>query len=421
MNANLIYITDGYPFDARDMFSGDDLNFLTAQPWKVHVLPRGRFKQEKRVTDFGYTVASSLMASNKKKIWSLCDWRALPLIVREMHISLAHGIKPHPISLCKGVAVALQARSALRQFILQKNLHRGPLLIYSFWFSPVMVGAWLLQKEFPHMKLVSRLHGADLYGFRARRGYLPFRFWRAEMLDIFAPCSQQGLEYLTEEGVPSHKLTCSHLGVPIAPNNASPSPGDRLQIVSCSFALPVKRLLLLGRSFLSLAHRYPKLPLFWHHVGDGPDLDKLKNLMRTAPRNLVCTFHGEMSVDASRRFFQGGKAGGLDGLINVSESEGLPVSMMEAQMAGLPVIGTDVGGVHEIVCPDTGILLPKDFTQNQFDSAVLALRDWKETEIRDRIAHKARDRFSLDNYNKFIGEVLWTQMHASHHILQQKT
>ena len=125
-----------------------------------------------------------------------------------------------------------------------------------------------------------------------------------------------------------------------------------------------------------------------------------------------------MSVDESREFFQGMQTGGLDGLINVSESEGLPVSMMEAQMAGLPVIGTDVGGVSEIVRPDTGILLPKDFTQDQFDAAVLALRDWKKTETREHIAQKARDRFSLDNYKKFIDEVLWTQLRLSQAILE---
>ena len=36
-------------------------------------------------------------------------------------------------------------------------------------------------------------------------------------------------------------------------------------------------------------------------------------------------------------------------LINVSETEGIPVSMMEAMSSGILCIGTDVGGVHEII------------------------------------------------------------------------
>lgn len=420
MDASLIYITDGYPFVPEDLFSGDDLTFLMAQPWNVHVLPRGKLKHVAFEQDLGYSVDPCLMAPDEKKITFLVDWRALPLICREVRNSLKHGITPRPISLFKGVAVALQARAALRQFILRENLHQKPLLIYAFWFSPVVVGAWLLRREFPHMKLVSRLHRVDLYAFRARGGYLPFRFWRAGMADVFAPCSQQGVEYLKEEGVPSDILTCRYLGVPVAPGIAPATPEGQLHVMSCSFARPVKRLPLLARSFLALSQHRPDLKISWHHVGDGPELEEIKILMRTPPPNLVCIFHGAMNVEESRQFFQGDKAGGLDGLINVSESEGLPVSMMEAHMAGLPVVGTDVGGVSEIVRPDTGILLPKNFSQEQFDAAVLALRGWKGLETRAHIAQQARDMFSLENYKKFIDEVLWPQMRLSQCLLEQR-
>ena len=42
-------------------------------------------------------------------------------------------------------------------------------------------------------------------------------------------------------------------------------------------------------------------------------------------------------------------------------SEGIPVSIMEAQSFGTPVIATDTGGVKELVAPGTGFLLPVDF------------------------------------------------------------
>jgi glycosyltransferase involved in cell wall biosynthesis len=52
----------------------------------------------------------------------------------------------------------------------------------------------------------------------------------------------------------------------------------------------------------------------------------------------------------------------VDVFINISMSEGVPVSIMEAQSFGLPVIATDVGGTKEIMTATNGILLPSSPT-----------------------------------------------------------
>ena len=51
----------------------------------------------------------------------------------------------------------------------------------------------------------------------------------------------------------------------------------------------------------------------------------------------------------------------VDLFFNVSETEGIPVSIMEAQSAGIPVLATDVGGTSEIVNNKNGFLIEKDF------------------------------------------------------------
>ena len=43
---------------------------------------------------------------------------------------------------------------------------------------------------------------------------------------------------------------------------------------------------------------------------------------------------------------------------------------MEALSSGIPVISTNVGGVSEIVTKETGYLLDKDFSQDEFDAAL---------------------------------------------------
>lgn len=47
----------------------------------------------------------------------------------------------------------------------------------------------------------------------------------------------------------------------------------------------------------------------------------------------------------------------VDLLINLSSTEGIPVSMMEAISFGIPLFANAVGGIPEIVLPQTGELI----------------------------------------------------------------
>jgi len=57
--------------------------------------------------------------------------------------------------------------------------------------------------------------------------------------------------------------------------------------------------------------------------------------------------------------------------INVSETEGIPVSIMEAQSAGIPVLATNVGGTSEIVDQENGFLVPNDFGVENISSLII--------------------------------------------------
>jgi glycosyltransferase involved in cell wall biosynthesis len=81
-----------------------------------------------------------------------------------------------------------------------------------------------------------------------------------------------------------------------------------------------------------------------------------------------------------------------------SDNEGTPVSLIEAQAAAVPVVGTDVGGVRSAVLDgETGLLVAAE-DDDGFASAISLLLDDAETAARLGSAGRphAAERFSLD-------------------------
>lgn len=73
-----------------------------------------------------------------------------------------------------------------------------------------------------------------------------------------------------------------------------------------------------------------------------------------------------------------------------SRSEGMPVSILEAMAAGLPVVASDVGGVREVVVDEeTGLLVPAG-DEAALEQALRRLLD--SPELRRRLGDAGRER-----------------------------
>jgi glycosyltransferase involved in cell wall biosynthesis len=121
-------------------------------------------------------------------------------------------------------------------------------------------------------------------------------------------------------------------------------------------------------------------------VGDGPDRARVEEELGTAGELL-----GERS-DVAELLAQ------ADVFVLSSRSEGLPISILEAMAAGLPVVASDVGGIPELVVDgETGLLVPA----GDPDALAAALRRLVEDgELRRRLGAAARarveQRFSVE-------------------------
>ena len=241
---------------------------------------------------------------------------------------------------------------------LTKNIQHYD--IYSFWgIGSGYSLPWLISKNF--RKIWVRLHGGDLY-LERQHGYIPYRKALFSVSDAIIPISQQGERYLKNtyplENIQS-KLFTNYLGsIDYGPPPSFDSRPTAYVIISCSSIIPLKRVELIFQS-INLASQSQQI--IWHHFGDGCNMPKLKSLIQytKSESKLKIMLHGQVSHEKIIEFYQKNH---VDLFINLSETEGIPVSIMEAISFNIPVIATNVGGVSEIVNQQfgTGLLVDAD-------------------------------------------------------------
>jgi glycosyltransferase involved in cell wall biosynthesis len=123
-------------------------------------------------------------------------------------------------------------------------------------------------------------------------------------------------------------------------------------------------------AFAEVAGEFPDVLL--EVAGDGPERPSLQRLTATLGIADRVRFHGWLSPQAMRGFFSGALISALPSPL----SEGLPTVLLEAGLAGCALIGTDVGGIGDIVHPDrTGILVPPNDPEALAEALRTLLRD----------------------------------------------
>jgi glycosyltransferase involved in cell wall biosynthesis len=119
-------------------------------------------------------------------------------------------------------------------------------------------------------------------------------------------------------------------------------------------------------------------------VGDGPERNQIEERV-----NLLNAKNNNALVLTSWISDIGTFNAGMDVICLTSKNEGTPVSLIEAQASGIPVVTTDVGGVRDVVKDgETGYIVSVE-DKNQFIEKVL---DLIENE-------KSRSKMSQNGWN----------------------
>lgn len=255
--------------------------------------------------------------------------------------------------------------------------YNSTTVFYSYWLTFAPLGlAYLKAEGVINNKVVARTHGYEIYekGDVNPNSYphFPMRDYTYKWIDNVYSISQKGIDILRKNYISySDKYKISHLGVSSFMSNINKKQENIINVLSCSYLYPLKRVPLIFKSLYEYSKVDLDIKIKWYHIGTSRDdnnrgLELLKSMIKQTD-NFEIHLLGQMPNADVLKFY---KNHHLDVFINLSTTEGIPVSIMEALSAGLAIVATDVGSNNEIVTANVGRLLDVNFSQNDFNEAL---------------------------------------------------
>lgn len=323
-------------------------------------------------------------------------YREIAQLVREKRFTFGRLRQLFSVSLC-GNHRALQARKWMRC-----HPEYQVDVIYSYWLQITAYAAVRLKQleKLDDAFSISRTHRFDLYAERIKSNYLPFQGQLVERLDEIASISLDGKQYLESKYGTNHNISICHLGAQDRGITNPASARNTLRIVSCARAVPIKRLDRIAEALKKIKD----IPIEWTHIGGGECLDSIREAACGLPDNIHVKFTGTVSNDEVYQIYS---VEPFHVFINVSKSEGVPVSIMEAMSFSIPVIATAVGGTAELVDEgENGFLLDENFRTEELVALLYRFYKMQEEEyVRYRMDARSKFKAQYDaehNYAEFV-------------------
>jgi L-malate glycosyltransferase len=252
-------------------------------------------------------------------------------------------------------------------------------LLHVHYAIPHATSAWIakemLRKEGSDVPLVTTLHGTDITIVGQDPSYQSITRFSIEQSDYVTAVSQ----YLKDETF--RAFGCTGCAVEVIPNFVNPAVFNRSRydhalreqvgpdqkiVMHVSNFRPVKRVLDVVRAFARIAKQVNSVLVL---VGDGPDRDAAEDEARQLGVHDRVLALGRIEKVAPL-------LANADLMLLPTDVESFGLSALEALASGVPVIGTDAGGLPEVVTHgETGFLFPVGDYASMGDAGAALLAD----------------------------------------------
>lgn len=402
--AELLIVTSRWPFGPVPEFMDREIHHLAHAFERVRVVPmrpKGTLHVDlpSNVT-IDCTLACALSPESAHRLTQSRQGTAARNLMRRYPAGASKAGSPlrdraHP----SWVAQALLSRADRQAVYRWAQGVPPPSVAYTFWLSSATEG---LRVAWPETPLVSRAHGGDVYGYAHGWDSIPYQGSRVHAADKVACVSSDAEAYLSARYPMQHdKIVVRRLGVSDLGGIAHRNLGPTIRVLSVSSINSTKRVDLIVSALRELAQMGHTVD--WDHFGDGPQRNLIDAGLRNSPTLLRARLHGHVDLSTVHREML---IGGHDVFVNFSKSEGVPVSIIEAQCVGLPVVATDVGGSMEAAPRHLNEFVSVGASPYEAAEAVLRALAHSPDEAHARRAHWAENFDSESVYPEFANELL---------------
>lgn len=402
----LILLTDAYPVILYELFIEDEIRVIAPHFDKIIFMTENQKESEIQP----YIPANSVTCKYDTSPTLLNKFQALKYLCygffyKELLFALKKLHKKQFKTVLKimfmELARAQRTIGELKHLLQENKGLYTQIYLYSYWHNHKALALALLRKKDKEKICFARAHGWDVFAGRHAIPYLPFKTFILKNLDCTYSISETGKkEFEKNYGNDIRsKVRVSRLGKfndrqPVFRVN-----DNGYLLFSCSELLPVKRVHLI----IELISKLPLTNIRWIHYGEGPLRKELETLAAELLPHVPYELRDVVPNKEILDFYQ---TNPVDLFINLSESEGIPVSIMESLSSGVPVLATDVGGTSEAVHAEHGFLIEKDFDMNLV-AEIIAKYLLSPKEIKLKYKQNAysfwQEHFeATKNYSKFL-------------------
>jgi len=287
----------------------------------------------------------------------------------------------------------------------RKNVNN--LVVYTYWNNESTYALESLKDKYDY-QLISRIHRFDLYKEAWPANYMPLKGQFGKKIDRIFTITQSANIYLKKTyNTDSKVIEVSRLGVEDHGIASLPNKKDILHIVSCSSLTHIKRVDKIINTLRILSLQETSINYIWTHIGTGnlhqEIFNMAKKMLDDLP-NIKFTFRGNIDNKDVYQFYKNSK---IDVFINVSESEGVPVSIMEAMSCHIPVVAPNVGGISDMIIEGVnGFLLSNNCRVEEIVTVLKKKEFYKEKGIRNNAYQIFQEKFhAKKNYNLFLNRI----------------
>ncbi len=396
MEKKLSIISETFPFGGGEQFFLLEIQELAKQFDRIEIFPLIKKEQPPRPLPANVSVNFTLTRKSQKIKFGHFV-RSLSVISKILSQEFWHTSRKMMIlKRIKFLTRSIIKNKLASETFVKEIDFNYENYFYSFWMNDGALMLAILKDAKKIDAFCFRVNGYDIFDERHPGNYNPFQLFNFKKVKRVFVLSSPALNYLKAKKIYPQKLELCHYGFH---DNGLTNfiKSDICSIVSCAGLIPLKQV-----SKIVSALKLLPFQTVWRHFGDGPLTEVIQKECDQLPSHIQAHLMGNRPNTEIIEFYQ---KNSIDLFIHTSETEGLGMSIIEAQGFGIPAVVLGVGGVVDIVNEQTGIILSPNATIPEIAAAIRSIFEENKFGMSERknIQKLTLEKFNAThNYSKLV-------------------